>query len=80
MVSSFILTVSFGLIGLQGAAPTLNFHANTLLLYLVTYATREEALDAIKQTNDYNQPRKMMLDVYTAIEKPAGLRPVLVRI
>jgi len=46
---------------------------------VVTYATREEALDAIKQTNDYNQPRKMMLDVYTAVEKPPGLRPVLVR-
>jgi len=44
----------------------------------ITYATREETLDAIKLTNDYNQPRKMMLDVYTTKDKPAGLRPVLI--
>lgn len=45
---------------------------------LVTYATREEALEAVKLTNDYNQPRKMMLDVYAPVQKPPGLRPVLV--
>ncbi|KAG2179144.1 hypothetical protein INT43_001994 [Umbelopsis isabellina] len=46
----------------------------------ITYANREEALEAVKLTNDYDQPRKMMLDVYAPAQKPPGLRPVLVHI
>jgi hypothetical protein len=53
---------------------------NTVTSISVTYATREEALEAVKLTNDYDQPRKMMLDVYAPVQKPAGLRPVLVSI
>ncbi|CAM0136038.1 unnamed protein product [Umbelopsis sp. WA50703] len=53
---------------------------NTVTSISVTYATREEALEAVKLTNDYDQPRKMMLDVYAPVQKPPGLRPVLVHI
>ena len=45
---------------------------------LVTYATNEEIQEALKTTNyDYNQPSRMMLDVYTYGEKSKA-RPVLV--
>lgn len=48
----------------------------------VTYATNEEIREALETTNqDFNQPRKMMLDIFSQ-ESPsangAGLRPVLV--
>ncbi|KAI8380822.1 Alpha/Beta hydrolase protein [Blakeslea trispora] len=47
----------------------------------ITYATNEEIQEALRTTNnDYNQPRRMMLDVYTYGEKPNGLRPVLILI
>ncbi|CAO0796579.1 unnamed protein product [Mucor circinelloides] len=50
----------------------------------ITYATNEEIREALETTNqDFNQPRKMMLDIFSQ-ESPsangAGLRPVLVHI
>ncbi|CEP13496.1 hypothetical protein [Parasitella parasitica] len=51
----------------------------------ITYATNEEIRDALETTNqDFNQPRKMMLDIFSQ-EAPlansaGGLRPVLVHI
>ncbi|KAL0146242.1 Alpha/Beta hydrolase protein [Mucor lusitanicus] len=50
----------------------------------ITYATNEEIREALDTTNqDFNQPRKMMLDIFSQ-ESPsangAGLRPVLVHI
>ncbi|KAI7896196.1 Alpha/Beta hydrolase protein [Mucor mucedo] len=48
----------------------------------ITYANNEEIRDALNTTNqDFDQPRKMMLDVYTS-SKPSksGLQPVLVHI
>lgn len=50
---------------------------------LVTYATNEEIREALNTTNqDFDQPRKMVLDVYTSTNKPksAGLQPVLVKL
>ncbi|KAI8061855.1 Alpha/Beta hydrolase protein [Gilbertella persicaria] len=47
----------------------------------ITYATNEEIQDALATTNhDFDQPRKMMLDVYTFGEKSTGLKPVMVHI
>ncbi|KAG0175113.1 hypothetical protein DFQ30_000596 [Apophysomyces sp. BC1015] len=45
----------------------------------ITYATNEEVADAIGATNDYDQPRKMMLDIYapSTVTKENGSRPVL---
>ncbi|KAK4517674.1 uncharacterized protein ATC70_001015 [Mucor velutinosus] len=50
----------------------------------ITYATNEEIREALDTTNqDFDQPRKMMLDIFSQ-ESPsvngAGLRPVLVHI
>ncbi|OBZ84258.1 Carboxylesterase NlhH, partial [Choanephora cucurbitarum] len=46
----------------------------------ITYATNEEIQEALKTTNyDYNQPSRMMLDVYTYGEKSKA-RPVLMLI
>ncbi|KAF7725344.1 hypothetical protein EC973_009684 [Apophysomyces ossiformis] len=44
----------------------------------ITYATNEEVAEAIGATNDYDQPRKMMLDIYTSSPQGKGkqLRPV----
>ncbi|KAG2224052.1 hypothetical protein INT45_004933 [Circinella minor] len=48
----------------------------------ITYATNEELTEAIERTNDYDQPRKMALDIYKSTKTPknSGLRPVLVHI
>lgn len=49
----------------------------------ITYATNEEIREALNTTNqDFDQPRKMVLDVFTSTNKPksAGLQPVLVHI
>ncbi|KAI7877509.1 alpha/beta-hydrolase [Lichtheimia hyalospora FSU 10163] len=48
----------------------------------ITYATNEESAQAIASTNDYDQPRRMALDIYKWSKAPAntGLRPVLVHI
>ncbi|KAI9488079.1 Alpha/Beta hydrolase protein [Zychaea mexicana] len=48
----------------------------------ITYATNEETTEAIELTNDYDQPRKMALDIYKWSKAPknSGLRPVLVHI
>ncbi|KAI8149205.1 Alpha/Beta hydrolase protein [Fennellomyces sp. T-0311] len=48
----------------------------------IGYATNEEITEAIALTNDYDQPRKMSLDIYkwTKAPKSSGLRPVLVHI
>lgn len=51
---------------------------------IVSYATNEEIRDALNTTNqDFDQPRKMMLDIYThdnqkKIPSSGGLQPVLV--
>lgn len=47
---------------------------------VVTYATSEEMTEAVERTKDYDQPRRMALDVYAHAKAPknAGLRPVLV--
>jgi hypothetical protein len=49
--------------------------------YVVTYATNEEIRDALNTTNqDFDQPRKMMLDIYTSTKSATGgLRPVFVK-
>lgn len=55
----------------------INLHAN------ITYATNEEIREALNITNqDFDQPRKMMLDVYAPNNKSSksGLQPVLVHI
>jgi hypothetical protein len=53
------------------------------IVFLVTYATNEEIREALMTTNqDFDQPRKMMLDVYTNKKSTAsksGLQPVLVK-
>ncbi|CAO3641541.1 unnamed protein product [Mucor hiemalis] len=48
----------------------------------ITYATNEEIREALNTTNqDFDQPRKMVLDVFTSTNKPkSGLQPVLVHI
>ncbi|KAI7905375.1 Alpha/Beta hydrolase protein [Cokeromyces recurvatus] len=48
----------------------------------ITYATNEEIREALVTTNhDFNQPRKMMLDIYTHKNNTtAGLKPVLIHI
>ncbi|KAI9310109.1 Alpha/Beta hydrolase protein [Dichotomocladium elegans] len=48
----------------------------------ITYATNEESAEAIALTKDYEQPRKMALDIYKCAKAPkeSGLRPVLVHI
>lgn len=48
----------------------------------ITYATNEESAEAIASTNDYDQPRRMALDIFKSSKAPAstGLRPVLVHI
>lgn len=52
----------------------------TFYYYLVTYATNEEIREALNTTNgDFDQPRKMMLDVFTSTTKKSGLQPVLVK-
>lgn len=50
--------------------------------FLVTYATNEEIREALNTTNqDFDQPRKMVLDVFTSTNKPkSGLQPVLVKL
>ncbi|KAI8388860.1 Alpha/Beta hydrolase protein [Radiomyces spectabilis] len=54
---------------------------NVLIYPDISYATHEEKLKAIKDAgNDYGQPRKMLLDIYTSTEKSSGLRPVLVHV
>ena len=47
---------------------------------IVTYATNEESAQAIASTNDYDQPRRLALDIFKSSKAPAnaGLRPVLV--
>lgn len=52
------------------------------ILFPVTYATNEEIRDALNTTNqDFDQPRKMMLDVYTSTKaSKSGLQPVLVSV
>jgi hypothetical protein len=49
-------------------------------IHLVTYSTNEEKVEALElSNNDFDQPRKMMLDVYTTAKKDNNsLRPVLV--
>lgn len=49
---------------------------------LVSYATSEESNKAVELTKDYDQPRKMLLDVYAWSKAAPGnnLRPVLVHI
>lgn len=50
-------------------------------MLLVTYATNEEIREALDSTNqDFDQPRKMMLDVLTRDTQSSGSRPVLVTI
>lgn len=51
-------------------------------LLQVTYATNEESAEAIASTNDYDQPRRMALDIFKWSKAPAnaGLRPVVVRV
>ncbi|KAI8882527.1 alpha/beta-hydrolase [Backusella circina FSU 941] len=49
----------------------------------ITYSTNEEKNEALEQSNnDFDQPRKMMLDVYTTTttKNSNALRPVLVHI
>ncbi|KAI9277238.1 Alpha/Beta hydrolase protein [Phascolomyces articulosus] len=48
----------------------------------ITYATNEESTEAIERTNDYDQPRRMALDIFKwgKAPKSSGLRPVLVHI
>ncbi|KAG0795257.1 hypothetical protein G6F57_003454 [Rhizopus arrhizus] len=47
----------------------------------ITYATSEELKEALDSTNqDFDQPRKLMLDVITNNRKSAGLRPVLIHV
>ncbi|KAI9480400.1 MAG: Alpha/Beta hydrolase protein [Benjaminiella poitrasii] len=47
----------------------------------ITYATNEEIREALTTTNhDYNQPRKMMLDIYTHDNHLDQLKPVLIHI
>ncbi|CDH50578.1 esterase lipase [Lichtheimia corymbifera JMRC:FSU:9682] len=48
----------------------------------ITYATNEESAEAIASTNDYDQPRRMALDIFKWSKAPAnaGLRPVVVHI
>ncbi|KAI8066146.1 Alpha/Beta hydrolase protein [Thamnidium elegans] len=73
------------IIGLEGMKKLLhpfwtpsdiNVHQN------ITYATNEEIRDALKSTNDdFDQPRKMMLDIYCSNNMPkTGLQPVMVHI
>jgi hypothetical protein len=45
----------------------------------VTYANNEESRQALESTNqDFDQPRKMMLDIYTSNNVGPSPRPVIV--
>lgn len=48
---------------------------------IVTYATSEELRDALDNSNqDFDQPRKLMLDVITSNKKSTKPRPVLLHV
>ncbi|KAI8887181.1 alpha/beta-hydrolase [Backusella circina FSU 941] len=55
--------------------------ANVIIHPNITYANNEEKKQALETTNqDFSQPRKMMLDVYTSNNVGPSLRPVIVHI
>lgn len=64
-----------------GNAISLSRLVHFLFSCLVPYATNEESTLAVETTKDYDQPRRMMLDVYACSKSPkdAARRPVLVR-